>query len=114
MKVTIKYLAEFKRRAKVLEKKYNSFKEDYNTFLDELERNPFGGESLGHHTYKYRMTISSKGKGKSGGARVITYNVKKVTDDEVVITLMTIYDKNEISYVSDAYLRSLIHLLEHK
>lgn len=114
MKVTIKYLAEFKRRAKVLEKKYNSFKEDYNTFLDELERNPFGGESLGHHTYKYRMTISSKGKGKSGGARVITYNVKKVTDDEVVITLMTIYDKNEISNVSDAYLRSLIHLLEHK
>lgn len=60
------------------------------------------------------MTISSKGKGKSGGARVITYNVKKVTDDEVVITLMTIYDKNEISNVSDAYLRSLIHLLEHK
>ncbi|MBQ6209075.1 MAG: addiction module toxin RelE [Prevotella sp.] len=114
MKVTIKYLAEFKRRAKVLEKKYNSFKEDYNTFLDELERNPFGGESLGHHTYKYRMTISSKGKGKSGGARVITYNVKKVTDYEVVITLMTIYDKNEISNVSDAYLRSLIHLLEHK
>lgn len=114
MKVTIKYLAEFKRRAKVLEKKYNSFKDDYNTFLDELERNPFGGESLGHHTYKYRMTISSKGKGKSGGARVITYNVKKVTDDEVVITLMTIYDKNEISNVSDSYIRSLIHLLEHK
>lgn len=53
MKVIIKYLAEFKRRAKVLEKKYNSFKDDYNTFLDELERNPFGGESLGHHTYKY-------------------------------------------------------------
>lgn len=114
MKVIIKYLAEFKRRAKVLEKKYNSFKDDYNTFLDELERNPFGGESLGHHTYKYRMTISSKGKGKSGGARVITYNVKKVTDDEVVITLMTIYDKNEISNVSDSYIRSLIHLLEHK
>ncbi|MBR5061935.1 MAG: addiction module toxin RelE [Prevotella sp.] len=107
-------MAEFKRRAKVLEKKYNSFKDDYNTFLDELERNPFGGESLGHHTYKYRMTISSKGKGKSGGARVITYNVKKVTDDEVVITLMTIYDKNEISNVSDSYIRSLIHLLEHK
>lgn len=60
------------------------------------------------------MTISSKGKGKSGGARVITYNVKKVTDDEVVITLMTIYDKNEISNVSDSYIRSLIHLIENK
>lgn len=114
MKVTFKYLAEFKRLAKDLKKKYKSFKDDYDMFLDELEQNPFGGESLGHHTYKNRMTISSKGKGKSGGARVITYNVKKVADDEVVITLMTIYDKSEISNVTDAYIRSLVHLIESK
>ena len=112
MKVTFRYLAEFERLAKDLKRKYKSFKDDYVSFLDELEQNPFGGEPLGHHTYKNRMAIASKGKGKSGGARVITYNVQKTTADEVVITLMTIYDKSEISNVSDAYLRSLVRSIE--
>lgn len=114
MKVTFNYLPEFERRAKELSKKYKSFASDYNTFLDELEKNPFGGESLGHHTYKNRMTITSKGKGKSAGARVITYNVQEKTEGEVVITLMTIYDKSEISNISNAYLRSLVQQIEKK
>ena len=112
MKVTFKYLPEFERLAKDLRKKYKSFKDDYSMFLDELERNPFGGKPLGHHTYKNRMAIAAKGKGKSGGARVITYNVQKIADDEIVITLMTIYDKSDIANVSDAYLRSLVKLIE--
>ncbi len=112
MKVTFKYLSEFERLAKNLKKKYKSFKDDYDTFLDELEQNPFGGEPLGHHTYKNRMTIAAKGKGKSGGARVITYNVQRIAENEVVITLMTIYDKSDIANVSDAYLRSLVQLIE--
>lgn len=58
------------------------------------------------------MAIASKGKGKSGGARVITYNLQRKKEDEIDITLMTIYDKSEISNVSDAYLRSLIEQLE--
>ena len=58
------------------------------------------------------MAITSKGKGKSGGARVITYNVQKKNEDEVVITLMTIYDKSDIENVSDAYLRSLVQQIE--
>ena len=114
MIVTFKYLAEFKRLAKDLKKKYKSFKEDYDTFLNELEKNPFGGESLGHHTYKNRMAIAAKGKGKSGGARVITYNVQEIADDEIVITLMTIYDKSDISNVTDAYIRSLVQLIENE
>ena len=112
MKVKVRYLAEFQRLAKDLKKKYKSFKDDYDTFLDDLEREPFSGEPLGHHTYKNRMAIAAKGKGKSGGARVITYNVKQIADDEVVITLMTIYDKSEISNVSDAYIRSLVQQIE--
>ena len=112
MKVTIDYLDEFARGAKALRKKYPSFESDYETFLDELEKNPFSGESLGQHTYKNRMTIASKGKGKSGGARVITYNVQQQSDDEVLITLMTIYDKSDIENVSDAYLRSLVQQIE--
>lgn len=112
MKVLFDYLEEFKRGAKALRKKYPSFEKDYNDFLDELEKNPFSGESLGKHTYKNRMAISSKGKGKSGGARVITYNLQKQNKDEVLITLMAIYDKSDIENVSDAYLRSLVVEME--
>ncbi len=53
------------------------------------------------------MSITSKSKGKSGGARIITYNVL-VAVDFVEITLLTIYDKNEMDNVSDDYIKSLI------
>ena len=112
--VTFEYLPEFERRARVLAKKYKSFVSDYQLFLDELEKNPFGGESLGHHVYKNRMAIAAKGKGKSGGVRVITYNLRKSTNDDIVITLMSIYDKAEIANVSDNYLRSLVQQIGKK
>ena len=114
MTVDFDYLPEFEARAKELAKKYKSFVEDYQTFLDELERNPFGGTPLGHHTYKHRMAIASKGKGKSGGARVITYNIQQRTQEEVRVTLMSIYDKGEISNVSDSYLRSLVQAVKER
>lgn len=60
------------------------------------------------------MAIAAKGKGKSGGARVITYNVQQQTTDEMLITLMSIYDKSEIDNVSDAYLRQLVSEVENK
>lgn len=112
MQVTFDYLDEFERGAKALRKKYPSFEKDYDTFLDELEKNPFAGESLGQHTYKHRMAIASKGKGKSGGARVVTYNVQQTGTDEALVTLMAIYDKSDIENVSDAYLRSLVQQIE--
>ena len=52
------------------------------------------------------MTISSKGKGKSGGARVLTLNVLVSGDTDV--TLLTIYDKDEIDNVSDSYIKWLV------
>lgn len=97
-----------------LAKKYKSFAQDYLALLDELENNPFSGQSLGNHVYKYRMAISSKGKGKSGGARVIAYNLQEKESGHILITLMTIYDKNEISNVSDAYLKSLVKSLSNR
>ena len=112
MKVSFDYLDEFERRAKTLRKKYPSFESDYDAFLDELEANPFCGEPLGHHTYKCRMSIASKGKGKSGGARVLTYNLQEQGEDDILITLMTIYDKSEMENVSDAYIRSLVQSIE--
>lgn len=67
MKVTFDYLPEFKRLAKILAKKYKSFESDYNTFLDELENNPFGGTPLGHHTYKTVWLFLLKEKVKAEG-----------------------------------------------
>lgn len=114
MAVLFDYLPEFEHRAKDLAKKYKSFAQDYLVLLDELENNPFGGQSLENHVYKYRMAISSKGKGKSGGARVITYNLQEKGSGDILITLMTIYDKNEISNVSDVYLKSLVKLFVNR
>ena len=108
MVVDFKYLPEFERRAKDLAKKYKSFVKDYDDFLDSLEKNPFQGTSLGMGVYKTRMAIVSKGKGKSGGARVLTYNVTKTSSGKVVDTLLSIFDKGEMENVSDAYIKSLV------
>ena len=104
----IDVLPEFMRLAKTLKKKYASFEKDYLLLLDELRSNPFVGIPLGEGVRKVRMTISSKGKGKSGGARVLTYSVNKESDDEIKVTLLSIYDKSKISNVSDDYISSLI------
>ena len=48
-------------------------KMDYVNFLLDLQENPIQEESLGKDCHKVRMSIESKNKGKSGGARVITY-----------------------------------------
>jgi len=84
MAITINYLPEFERRAKVLAKRYKSFPSDYDTFLHSLEENPSQGTSLGAGVYKVRMPIAAKGKGKSGGARVLTYKVRKTPPGDFI------------------------------
>ena len=95
-----------------LAKKYKSFQTDYETFLNSLETDPFQGISLGKNVYKTRMAISSKGKGKSGGARVLTYNIKKVKPEILVITLLSIFDKGEMENVSDSYIKGFVKEME--
>lgn len=107
MKVTIYTENEFKRQFKKLAKKYHSIIDDYEVFLTDLEKNPFQGTDLGKGVRKVRMAIGSKGKGKSGGARVITYNLHQLEDD-IRIDLLTIYDKGEIVNVSDAFIQYLL------
>lgn len=108
MEVDFKYLPEFEKRAKELAKRYKSFAKDYEEFLDSLEKDPSQGTSLGMGVYKIRMAITSKGKGKSGGARVLTYNVTKTAFDKIVITFLSIFDKGEMENISDAYIKSLV------
>lgn len=103
---------EFKRRFKKLQKKYRSLINDYAILISSLKENPLQGAKLGNNTHKVRMAIMSKGGGKSGGARVITYTITEQTPDIYRITLLTIYDKSEMDSVSDAYIDSLIRKTE--
>ena len=65
---------------------------------------PQQGTALGNNCYKVRLAITSKGKGKSGGARVITYVL--VLDETVY--LLSIYDKSEQDSISESELLKLI------
>ncbi len=87
----------FERELKQLSKKYPSLKKDIAALGTEIMFNPKLGSSIGHDCYKIRMAISSKGKGKSGGARVITH--VKIT--ATTIFLLSIYDKSETDTISD-------------
>lgn len=86
--------SRFKREFKRLNKKYHSLVNYFDAFILELKANPETGADLGNGIRKVRMAISSKGKGKSHGARVITYTTI-ISVEEGVITLLTIYDKAE-------------------
>jgi len=91
MNFRIKITQNFEKEAKPLIKKYPSFKNDLASLINDLELNPELGISLGHNLYKIRLAISSKGRGKSGGARIITY----VVLENEIVHLLSIYDKAE-------------------
>jgi hypothetical protein len=65
------------------------------------------GTSLGKNCYKIRIAITSKGKGKSGGARLITY--VRITKNKVF--LLDIYDKSEQADISNKELQFLVDIL---
>ena len=73
MKVEIRVTKTFSKRAKPLLKKYPSLINELEVLERELSENPHLGQPLGNDSYKIRLSIQSKGKGKSGGARVITH-----------------------------------------
>lgn len=81
-------------------------KQDLATFVKELLQNPEIGTDLGNGFRKIRLAITSKGKGKRGGARVITLNLI-LSADETEIGLFYIYDKSERISITDAELKAL-------
>ena len=97
----------FLQQAKKLSKRHASLKQDLAVLIDELAENPLQGTALGKDCFKIRLAISSKGKGKSGGARVIT-NVKIIGKK---VFLMDIYDKTDLDNISDKKLENLINNL---
>ena len=107
MKFNVFTIPPFDRQIKRLVKKYPSLKKEYATLIDTLKQKPTSGTSIGNNCYKIRMAIASKGKGKSGGARVVSYlQVKKNS-----VFLLSIYDKAELESISDKELASLLALI---
>lgn len=97
----------FERKLKKLSKKHKSLKTDLLAVVEELAENPTIGTPLCKECYKIRVAITSKGKGKSGGARVITYvRILKET-----VFLLDIYDKSRQATIPDKELKLLIDLL---
>jgi mRNA-degrading endonuclease RelE of RelBE toxin-antitoxin system len=115
VKVTIRITATFKAAAKPLLKKYSSLSKDLLRLEKELLVKPKLGAPIGPNAFKIRLRISSKGKGKSGGARIITLietETIAITEvgaaDEITVNLLTIYDKSETATISDKELKELI------
>ena len=71
MSFEVKTTPHFEREAKILAKRYKSFKADMKDFIESLEKNPMQGDELSPGIRKIRLAIVSKGKGKSGGARTL-------------------------------------------
>jgi mRNA-degrading endonuclease RelE of RelBE toxin-antitoxin system len=104
MSFSIISLPFFDKQLKRLIKKYPSLKAEFALLLHTLEKNPTEGTPIGNHCYKIRVSIASKGKGRSGGARIITY--AQVVNETVY--LVSIYDKSEQATLSDQELKTLI------
>lgn len=108
MNYNVLVTAFFERELKALAKKHRSLKKDLAGLIEQLEQQPTTGTELGNNCYKIRLAIASKGKGKSGGARIITH--VRVTNTTVY--LLSIYDKSEMDNISDNTIKERLKKLE--
>ena len=107
MSYNISLSERFQKDAKRLSKRYASFKSDLLKLIKDLEENPIQGDNLGKSCYKVRLKIESKKKGKSAGARVITY--VHVSQEDVY--LLTVYDKSDRESLEDGELEELLETI---
>ena len=97
----------FLRELRTLIKKYRNLKNDLQKFNDFLLENPLSGVDLGGGLRKVRMPISDKNKGKSHGARVITYTYF-IDNQNGIINLIFIYDKQERDSISKQEIKQIL------
>ncbi len=102
--MTITPIPPFRRQLKGLLKKYASLANELRELDQQLRDNSRLGTPIGHGCYKIRLAIASKGTGKRGGARVITY-VRVVGE---TVFLLAIYDKSAQASISDQEVRKLL------
>ena len=109
MSYTFTPTSQFKKSFKRLSKKYPSISADYKNFEKEFSENPEIGTDLGGGYRKVRMAIKSKNSGKSGGARIITYDFCiKEPDKDGVVLLADIYDKGEVETLKENAYKKIV------
>lgn len=109
MSFTILLTDNFKREFKRLFKKFRSLEQELTELYGKLSENPSEGTLIStlpndNKVYKIRLAVKSKGKGKSGGMRIISYTITLSGN----IYLLSIYDKNEKPNISDKEIQQLI------
>lgn len=105
MNTAVYFTPNFNKRYKKYLKKYQSIDTDLKLFIDNLDNAvPI---DLGGNIYKYRLLVKAKNKGKSGGFRVITFEVL-VTENDKDVTLITIYDKSELTTISKSKINEIL------
>jgi mRNA-degrading endonuclease RelE of RelBE toxin-antitoxin system len=109
MSYKIKTIDVFEKQAKRLIKKYTSLKIELFQLIQVLKENPEQGTSIGKSCYKIRIAIASKGKGKSGGARIIA----NIVVTESTVYLLSIYDKSEKENLTDKELEELLKVISN-
>ena len=107
MSYSVVTIQPFDRQLKRLAKKYHSLKADLAELGKQLTENHAMGKPIGQDCYKIRLAITSKGKGKSSGARIITH----VYVAENTIYMLAIYDKSEQDNISDKELNDLLKVI---
>ena len=111
MSFSVETTHDFRHQAKKLLKKYPSLRAELKQLQEDLMNTPIMGKALENNTYKIRLAVKSKGKGKSGGLRIINYVVTK----KELIFLIAIYDKSEMATIQDktikAYTKDIDDLL---
>ena len=106
--MNIRISEDFRGAYKRLKKRYRSLETDFELLLTSLLSNPMQGVELEGGARKVRLAITSKGRGKSGGARVII-RVRIINDE---LQLLYIYDKSDYENVSDSYLIDIMKRME--
>jgi len=116
MNVNVIPTPNFKREAKKLIKKYRSLKGELAELTAELLSDPHKGTRIRENVYKIRVAVKSKGKGKSGGMRVITFVDVFLAhqDDETDVYILSIYDKSDRENIADNFLTDLVEEIQEE
>jgi hypothetical protein len=107
MKAKLVPLTPFERNFKRLSKKFKSLISEFESLSKQISENPSLGIAMGGGLFKIRLASQSKGKGKSGGFRVVTYYIDETKEVQTVY-LVSIYDKSEEENISKAILEELV------
>ncbi|CAN1571661.1 hypothetical protein MCETHM1_03267 [Flavobacteriaceae bacterium] len=99
----------FKKEFKPLAKKFPSLKSDIQYLLDNIEKELELSTDLGNGFRKINLKIKSKGKGSSGGGRIITYEtIIEVNLKEILLS--SIYNKTDFTAIDLSILKKNLGL----